>query len=226
MKRQTRPFAIEIKTSRKPSSPPQGNSRPRSEWIDPFPDDVPERDVFEDVVIVEKSEAFRQAERLFARAKKPARERSFDGAAVVQQPMTAQALVASPPQAEGHIPRILPDLLAQARDERQAQEQLDLEEARHPRALKRSPGFAKPKPVRKPRLVASDERLLESPPVPQTGPATSAHVIALPSPAGGPASAPRWERSSGGLPLGQRWKERRLPRVCWEQPGQRKRQRG
>lgn len=227
MKRQTRPFAIEIKTSRKTTLPLRDAPKPQNDWIDPFPDDVPDRDVYEDVV-AEKSEAVRQAERLFTRATGPEQQ----GAAAAPVPvrpalMTPEIAVAAPPPAERRTPRILPDLLAQARaDERQSQEQFDLEEVRRKPAPKRSPTEAKPQRARNPRLPMSGELPLERPPAPQASPAVPALVTALPSAANDDTSALRSERRSGALPLGQRWKERRLPRVCWEQPGLRKRQRG
>ena len=227
MKRQTRPFSIEIKTSRKPNLPLRGASRPHSDWIDPFPEEVPERDVHEDVIVDERSEAFRQAEQLFGRASTLQQKPATDKVAVPPEAVTSEVPAAPASQVESRAPRILPDLIAQARDdERNAQEQLDLERARHRPALKRSPAAAKPKRPKKLHLPVSDELPLEGPPVPQPAPVTSALVVALPSPTGGQTSSFDRERRSGELPLGQRWKERRLPRVCWDQPGLRKRQRG
>ncbi len=208
MKRQTRPFAIELKTSRKSTLPLRGASTPGADWIDPFTGDVPERDVYEDLVIDEQSDARRQAEQLFARPREPGKRRATD---------VDEAVVAKSPQAESRAPRILPDLLAHACDnERQAQDQLDLEQARHRPPLKRA---------RKSRLPATEELPLESPPVPQVSPLALAHVTVLPSPASGEPTATHVERGPNQLPLGQRWKERRLPRICWEQPGVRRRQR-
>ena len=227
MKRQTRPFSIEIKTSRKSTLPLRGAARPHDRWIDPFPDEVPERDVHDDVVLDEKSDALRQAEQLFARASGPKQHRDAAAVTVRPAPVTAEIAVAAPPQGASRTPRVLPDLLAQARDdERQSQERFDLEERRHEPARKRSPAGAKPKRSRKPRLPVSAELPLQSPPAPQAIPVVSVPVTALPSPVTDDTPALRSERRSGALPLGQRWKERRLPRVCWEQRGLRKRRRG
>jgi hypothetical protein len=178
MKRQTRPFSIEIKTSRKPNLPLRGASRPHSDWIDPFPEEVPERDVHEDVIVDERSEAFRQAEQLFGRASRLQQKPATDAVAVPPEVVTPEIPAAPASQTESRAPRILPDLIAQARDgERNAQEQLDLEQARHRPALKRPPAAAKPKSPKKLHLPVSDELPLESPPVPQPLPCRRANIL-------------------------------------------------
>jgi hypothetical protein len=73
MKRQPRPFTVEIKSLR-PRSSLAGSltSSLAVEAFDPFPDDLPVRDVHEDLVpeirgeTSTKSEALREAERVFA----------------------------------------------------------------------------------------------------------------------------------------------------------------
>ena len=227
MKRQPRPFTIELKTSRKPALPPRGASAPQNDWIDPFPDDVPERDIYEDLVSDEKTEVLRQAEQLFARPGRRTKQDAADVGTAPEEPVTAQDAEIAAPQVENRTPRILPDLLAQARDEeRQVQERLDLEHLHLQAAPTRSPAKAKPRPAKRPPAPANDELPLERPLVSQGSAALSAPDVDVPSPLSRELTNVPRVRRSGQLPLGQRWKERRLPRVCWEQPGRRWRQRG
>ncbi len=222
MKRQTRPFTVEIKSSRKPAPPSLGSSLKASpEWVDPFPNDLPERDIHEDFLPEARSEAFRKAEQLFARVTEPS-ERVAKVTSAAAEPSDLR-LRAPAPRAESHAPRVLPDLFAQARhEERKAEQEPDPQPA-----SKHSPTKAKPKtkPARKRSAPANDELPLESPAPAEKRLVMPAPAGDLPSPATGAMTVVRSGRPSGQLPLGQRWKERRLPRVCWDQPGLRKRQR-
>jgi hypothetical protein len=119
MKRPTRPFSVETKPARKPPRS-VGLISPRSteDRDDPFPDDVPVRDVHEDVLAHGTSEALQEAERVFAKLSTPPHPTAAysphdaDPSAVELQPVKG-----SGPEVGG--PRILPDLFAQARDEEQ-----------------------------------------------------------------------------------------------------------
>src|SRR5918993_266682 len=71
MKPQARAFSVEIKSRKRPTSPAVAASAAagQDDWVDLIPpDDVPERDVHEDLADPSvQSEARRQAERLFGR---------------------------------------------------------------------------------------------------------------------------------------------------------------
>src|SRR5215211_3510299 len=69
MRPQTRPFMVETKTRNRARQPAISASFPRQDdRLDLIPpDDLPERDVNEDLTVAPAHEAFRAAERIFAR---------------------------------------------------------------------------------------------------------------------------------------------------------------
>src|SRR5829696_8295391 len=107
MRPQARPFMVETKSRRRATQPETSASFARNDdWVDLVPpDELPERDVNEDLGVVPAQEAFREAERVFARI--------GDGAQAVQasDAHPAPVTIAEPAR------RVLPDLLAAAREE-------------------------------------------------------------------------------------------------------------
>jgi hypothetical protein len=248
MRRQPRPFTVEIKSLR-PRSSLAGSltSSLAVEAFDPPPDDLPVRDVHEDLVqetrreSSPKSEALRQAERIFAGLTAPTPEPSpapaeprspspveTPRARLSAHPADAGLLEPRAPEAEVRRPRVLPDLTEQARQ----QEPPALAE---PARVKRSSGG-----TRKPRVRRSSE--LEAPQaVGSLNPAreplvsplgTSDHTLpALLAPVvlsrlscaiadrGQDQPRPRGPRR---LLRSERWRTRRLPRSCWASPAQRR----
>jgi hypothetical protein len=142
--------------------------------------------------------AFREASRLF--------ERGNHGHQGEPEREPALPVTAIEPQAP--IPRVLPDLVAAAREQERI-ETATLEARKRKRASNRST----PTPLRNRVQVRKVEVVVAEFPSthqPHPTPATSGHAEA----------ALRLSRLTGRarskLPPGQRWKERRLPKVCWE----------
>src|SRR4051812_30852369 len=98
MRPQARPFMVETKSRRRATQPENSASfTRRDDWLDLVPpDELPERDVNEDLGVAPAQEAFREAERVFARI----------GAAVeLGDGPPAPVAIAEPAR------RVLPDLL-------------------------------------------------------------------------------------------------------------------
>ena len=125
MRPQTRPFMVETKSRQRATQPAISASFTRhDDWLDFVPpDDLPERDVNEDLGVAPAHEAFREAERVFARI--------GGGAQAVQAPDAdpAPVTIAEPAR------RVLPDLLAAAREE----ERVSIQLPKTKRAGKRTP---------------------------------------------------------------------------------------
>ena len=203
MRPQARQFSVEIKSRKRPTSPAIAASAPSpNDWVDLIPpDDVPERVVHEDLTNAEpQSEARRDAERVFARLNgggPPSRTQD--------EPTERQAASSAPEPAS---PRVLPDLIAAAREE----ERTKIEKPKRSRAPKSATKLPK---VTRPKKPKSARRAVEQT---QTAPSHSAASSPAPT-VHAQAAASKSRRSLGGsksLPRGQRWKERRLPRVCWD----------
>src|SRR3954452_16232931 len=112
MRPRARPFMVEIKSSKRATQPASAASFSRlDDWGDLIPpDDLPARDVHQDLIDgPPSSEARREAEKLFNR---------FAGD---QQPVPTsddpEAPVSANPEALAPAVRVLPDLLAAAREE-------------------------------------------------------------------------------------------------------------
>jgi hypothetical protein len=186
MRTQARPFSVEIKSRRRNAPPaiPASAARP-DDWIDAIPpDDLPERDVHEDLPApAAQSEARKKAERLFGRLNGHTQPSETQDEAGPQE--------APAPARDVPAPRVLPDLLAAARED----ERTKIEKPKRTR-------------VPKPRLE-------------QPAPVASEPVTGFPLAPTGHAQAAMSQRRriterASKLPPGQRWKERRLPRVCWD----------
>src|SRR4051794_13248744 len=110
MRPQTRPFMVETKSRNRTRQPATSAPFTRQvDWLDLVPpDDLPERDVNDDLGVAPAHEAFRAAERVFAR--------HGGGTQAAPAPDADQAPVtlAEP------VRRVLPDLLAAAREQERA----------------------------------------------------------------------------------------------------------
>src|SRR5215213_7904047 len=189
MRPQARPFMVETKSRRRATQPENSASfTSRDDWLDLVPpDELPERDIHEDLGVAPAHEAFREAERVFARI--------GGGAQAVPAPDADQAPVTIAQPAR----RVLPDLLAAAREE----ERVSIQLPKTKRAGKRTPTRTKAhhQPVSTFATPGVEQERLP---------------VAVPS--GHAAAAIALSRSNPGrskLPAGQRWRERRLPQVCW-----------
>ena len=197
MRPQTRGFTVEIKARRRSTEPAMTASLvSRDSWADLIPpDDLSERDVYADLGDgAPPSEARRRADKLFGRFvvdQKPVPTRVASEAAVP----TASELVAPV--------RVLPDLLAVAREE----ERRAGEAPKRKRAAK---GAGTTKPRKKIEQARTQVGLRVIDPPSQPSGMMNGHAEAA------LALSRRSKASASKLPPGQRWKERRLPRVCWD----------
>ena len=149
MRPQARQFSVEIKSRKRPTSPAIAASAAaarQDDWVDLIPpEDVPERDVREDLADASvQSEARRHAERLFGRLggdAQPIETRKDTTAPVPPEPAPAPA-------------RVLPDLLAEVRE----QERQKVEKPERTRAAK-APGPKRPRKT-------DDAQLRLEPPAP------------------------------------------------------------
>jgi hypothetical protein len=240
MKRQTRPFMIETKSPR-PRVPSPGSltSGSAPQGFDPFPDDLPVRDVHEDLTHdgSSKSQALKEAERAFAGLTSYAPERSavltglplfapVDGVGVQSRAQTAaySALKLVTAQPEVRRPRVLPDLSQEAREKEPPSPAEPTRLAR----VKRSSSCPGQPRARRPRKEQAAEvagslssapvhQGLPSPASPPSLPPGLASAAVAPLAEAGAQKQPRWLWSRE-LPRGERWKTRRLPRVCWARP--------
>jgi hypothetical protein len=193
MRPQTRPFMVETKSRNRTRQPATSAPFTRQvDWLDLVsPDDLPERDVNEDLGVAPAQEAFRGAERVFARKEGDAQ--------AVPAPDADQAPVAVAEPAR----RVLPDLLAAARE----QERASIGLRKTKRAATRTPTTQ--------RRTKADHQPV-SPSVPPMDVEPKASPVEVPSRHAAVAIvlSRRTPRRSK-LPPGQGWKARRLPKVCW-----------
>jgi hypothetical protein len=195
MRPQTRPFTVEMKNQRRAPT-----SRRRGDWLSFLPpDELPADEKLPRVASHDK-QALRDAPKAFGPLGAPAVE--AQGA-----PLTPRASLESDPQA--HVRRVLPDLVAAARE----QERIEILTRPPPRQRR-----ARKTPTPKALNMRPDDEELR---VTGDEPAPSTEQIFSVTPA-----IPRAElavrlnqsaeKTGSQLPRGERWKERRLPRVCWE----------
>src|SRR5215207_2589811 len=189
MRPQPRPFMVETKSRRRATQPENSASSTRREdWL-VAPDDRPERDMKEDLGVAPAHEAVREAERVFARIG-------------ISEPVEANDASPVPVAIAEPARRVLPDLLAAAREQERANIQLP----KTKRASTRRPTTQ--------RRARTNYQPVNA--VPARGVEQERLPVALPS---GHAKAAialsRRNPDRSKLPRGQRWKERRLPKVCW-----------
>jgi|tagenome__1003787_1003787.scaffolds.fasta_scaffold20914025_3 hypothetical protein len=197
MKLSTRPFMVEVKNRKRATSPAMASSfTRRDDWLDPIsPDALPQRDVHEGLTVAPaQSEALREAEKVFQGLRGGAQP-----APAEREPTTAAISSGS----EAVSPRVLPDLRAAACEE-------EREDVRNPRRNGASNRSTEDQPRKKAPAKPAQ--------VPAAGPIIEA-APAMASSAHAEAAMALSRRMSGPrtkLPPGQRWRERRLPRVCWD----------
>ena len=196
MRPQTRGFTVEIKSRKRSTEPAMAASLDsRDDWVDLAPsDDLPERDIYADLGDgAPPSEARRAAEKLFGRF------------AADQKPVPTQvgseAPVPTAPELVAPV-RVLPDLLAVAREEERR-----AGEAPKPKRAAKNAGVTKPRKKVEQARTHVGVRVID-PPAPSS--MLNGHAEAA------LALNRRSKAAQSKLPPGQRWKERRLPRVCWD----------
>ena len=138
------------------------------------------------------SEARRQAEKLFGRFvadQKP-----------VPTQVASEAPVPTAPELVAPV-RVLPDLLAVAREEERR-----AGEAPKPKRAAKGAGTMKPRKTIEQARTHVDVQVIDPPP---SGMPNGHAEAAL-------ALSRRSKAAASKLPPGQRWKERRLPKVCWD----------
>ena len=197
MKLSTRPFMVEIKNRKRATSPAMASSfTRRDDWLDRIsPDALPQRDVHEGLTVAPaQSEALREAEKVFQGLRGGAQP-----APAEREPTTAAISSGS----EAVSPRVLPDLRTAAREE----EQEDVRKPRRKGASSRSTEDQprKKAPAKPLRVPATGPIVGLAPVMANNGHAEAAMALSR------RMSGPRTK-----LPPGQRWRERRLPRVCWD----------
>ena len=191
----TRGFTVEIKARRRSTEPTMTASlASQDSWADLIPpDDLPERDVYADLGDgAPPSEARRQAEKLFGRFvadQKPV-------------PVASEAAVPTAPEPVAPV-RVLPDLLAVAREEERR-----AGEVPKPKRAAKGVGTTKPRKKIEQARTQVGVRVID-PPAQPSGMLNGHAEAAM-------AMSRRSKATASKLPPGQRWKERRLPRVCWD----------
>jgi|tagenome__1003787_1003787.scaffolds.fasta_scaffold20776790_1 hypothetical protein len=193
----TQGFTVEIKARRRSTEPAMTASLvSRDSWADLIPpDDLPERDADADLGDgALPSEARRAAEKLFGRF------------LVDQKSAPTQVASEAPvPTAPGPMApvRVLPDLLAVAREEERR-----AGEAPKPKRAAKGAGTTKPRKKSEQARTQVAVRVID-PPAQPSGMLNGHAEAAL-------ALSRRSKAPASKLPPGQGWKERRLPRVCWD----------
>jgi len=195
MKLSARPFMVEIKNRKRATSPAMASSfTRRDDWLDPISRGaLPQRDVHEGLTVAPaQSEALREAEKVF---------QGLRGSVQTAPPESEPATAAISSESEAVSPRVLPDLRAAAREA----EREDVRKPRRNGAPNRSTEDQprKKAPAKPPRVPAAGLIIEAAPAMSSSGHAEAAMALSR--------SGPRMK-----LPPGQRWKERRLPRVCWD----------
>jgi hypothetical protein len=199
MRPKARPFTVEIKSRKRSTEPAMAASFDSCDgFVDlARSDDLPEREIYADLGDgAPSSEARRAAEKLFGRFvadQKP-----------VPTQVASEAPVPTAPELVAPV-RVLPDLLAVAREEERR--------AGEAPKQKRAKGAATTKPRKKSERarIHVGVRVID-PPAQPSGMLNGRAEAAL-------ALSRRSKAPASKLPPGQRWKERRLPRVCWDRRG-------
>ena len=184
---------VEIKNRKRATSPAMASSfTRRDDWLDPIsPDALPQRDVHEGLTVAPaQSEALREAEKVFQGLRG-----SGQTAPAESEPKTAAISEVVPP-------RVLPDLRTAAREAKR-------EDVRQPRrngaANRSTEGQPRKKVSAKPLRVPAAGPIIEPAPALYSSDHAEAAM----------ALSRRMNASRTKLPPGQRWRERRLPSVCW-----------
>jgi len=186
---------VEIKNRKRATSPAASSFTRRDDWLDPIcPDALPQRDGHEGLTVAPaQSQALREAEKVFQGLRGSAQT-----APAESEPTTA----AISSESEVVTPRVLPDLRTAAREEKR-------EDVRQPRRNGAANRSTEGQPRKK--VSAKPLRVPAAGPIIKPAPAlySSDHAEAA------MALSRRMKASTTKLPPGQRWRERRLPSVCW-----------
>jgi hypothetical protein len=183
---------VEIKNRKRATSPAMASSfTRRDDWLDFIsPGALPQRDVHEGLTVAPaQSEALREAEKVF---------QGFRGSGPPAPAEGEQTTAAISSGSEAVSPRVLPDLRAAAREE-------DREDVRKPRRSGASNRSTEDQPRKKAPAKPAQVPAAAAPAMASSGHAEAAMALSR------GMSGPRTK-----LPRGQRWRERRLPRVCWD----------
>ena len=186
---------VEIKNRKRATSLAASSFTRRDDWLDPIcPDALPKRDVHKGLTVSPaQSQALREAEKVFQ-----ALRGSGQTAPAESEPTTA----AISSESEVVTPRVLPDLRTAAREEKR-------EDVRQPRrngaANRSTEGQPRKKVSAKPLRVPAAGPIIEPAPALYSSDHAEAAM----------ALSRRMNASRTKLPPGQRWRERRLPSVCW-----------
>jgi hypothetical protein len=198
MRPRSRPFMVEIKSSKRAAQPASAapSAHPNNS-DDLISGDLPARDIQAFLIDGPMSrEALREAEKVFSR---------FAGdQPSVHTPNGGKAPL--PPDAEPSAPlvRVLPDLLAAAREhERTA--------ALMPERKRASNSS---KTVQRRRKALVEHRMLDPDPPRAEQPKNLTQLTSHAEAA--MTMSRRSRRSATKLAPGERWKQRRLPKVCWD----------
>ena len=186
---------VEIKNRKRATSPTASSFTRRDDWLDPIcPDALPQRDGHEGLTVAPaQSQALREAEKVFQGLRG-----SGQTAPAESEPTTA----AISSESEVVAPRVLPDLRTAAREA----EREDVRQPRRNDAANRSTeGQPRKKVSAKPLRVPAAGPIIE--PAPALYSSDHAETAM--------ALSRRMNASRTKLPPGQRWRERRLPSVCW-----------
>lgn len=216
MKHQTQPMAGDAGTARPAASPAGTRSAgPEEDWFDPFHDDVPERDIHADVAPEDpaaRGGAGTDATGSGAAVRGAAEAESGPDSASASPPEAMPApgpASASPPEA-GPVRDA-----ADGRPAREPEPPVSVSPAGEDSPTDAPPARLSRRTRRAaaPRVEASAAPLADA-----TGDERpAAGVPSARAPALAVHAAGRGRRgASRRLPPGQRWKERRLPRVCWD----------
>ena len=195
MKLSTRPFMVEIKNRKRATSLAASSFTRRDDWLDPIcPDALPQRDGHEGLTVAPaQSQALREAEKVFQGLRG-----SGQTAPAESEPTTA----AISSEFEVATPRVLPDLRTAAGEAKR-------EDVRQPRrngaANRSTEGQPRKKVSAKPLRVPAAGTTNEPAPALYSSDHAEAAM----------ALSRRMNASRTKLPPGQRWRERRLPSVCW-----------
>jgi hypothetical protein len=220
MRRPTRPFTVEFKSRRKPA---QGSvlDESRGRLIDePAPDEVPSRDVSEDASASASDDTpVGAANGVFNTVASHALSTAASLGDLASSAFTPQPPEPSPaaapdegPQGEGIVPSPVPASVSEdARPENRDGPLTEPAPKRHG-APARSPAHAEHAPDRDEQATetARPATMLEEQ---ERGakPSAPARVV-TPVPE---APKPTRRRAEARMPAGERWKRRRLPKVCW-----------
>jgi hypothetical protein len=220
MRRPTRPFTVEFKSRRKPA---QGSvlDESRGRLIDePAPDEVPSRDVSEDASASAGDDTpFGAANGVFNTVASHALSTAASLGDLASSAFTPQPPEPSPaaapdegPQGEGIVPSPVPASVSEdARPENRDGPLTEPAPKRHG-APARSPAHAEHAPDRdeqatetaRPAMMLEEQVSVAEP----SAPAQDERPVP-----DGPKLTRR--RTEPRVPAGERWKRRRLPKVCW-----------